>query len=174
MARILPRSDEASRYAAGVQRIPALISSALLVTGFAACSQPHRPVGEAAGRASPMPLAWPYAPASIRVHPLSRLLPEGRVEVRVQCLDADGDAVKAIGMLRLQVGEGAAAVRVQADLNDRAVHELDWDPVLRDYRLLVRVPDGFACSGGESLSVKAELTLTPTRALQAEGRVACP
>lgn len=119
-------------------------------------------------------MEWPYAPASIRVHPLSRLLPDGRAEVRVECLDPEGDAVKSIGMLRVHVGEGATAVHVEADLNDRGVQGLDWDPVLRDYKLIVRVPEGFACSAGVSLPVRVELNMTPTRQLQAEGRLACP
>lgn len=121
-----------------------------------------------------MPIDWPYAPASIRVHPLSRVLPEGRVEVRIECVDAEGDAVKAIGMLRVHVGEGAGAVDVEADLNDRAVHALDWDPVLRDYKLLVRVPDGFRCEPGISVPVRVELMMTPSRELRGEGRIACP
>jgi len=121
-----------------------------------------------------MPIEWPYAPASIRVHPLSRIMPEGRVEVRVECLDAEGDSVKSIGMLRVHLGEGPQATHVEADLNDRGVHALDWDPVLRDYRLFVRVPDGFACATGVTLPVRVELVVTPTRELMAEGRLACP
>ncbi len=121
-----------------------------------------------------MPIEWPYAPASIRVHPLSRMLGRGSVEVRVECLDAEGDAVKSIGMLKVHLGDGAGAVHVEADLNDRGVHNLDWDAVLRDYRLVVPVPDEFACPSGSSLPVRVELLMTPTRELKAEGRIACP
>lgn len=151
-----------------------LISSALLVIAVAACSQPHRPAGAGSGQASLMPIEWPYAPASIRVHPLSRVLADGRVELRVECIDPEGDSVKSIGMLRVHLGDGPGAVHVEADLNDRGVHDLDWDPVLRDYRLVVRAPEGFACATGASVPVRVELLLTPTRELKAEGRIACP
>lgn len=121
-----------------------------------------------------MPIEWPYAPASIRVHPLSRMLPDGRVELRLECSDPDGDSVKSIGLLRVHVGDGPGAVHVEADLNDSGVHNLDWDGVLRGYKLIVPAPDGFTCSPGASLPVRVELVMTPTRELKAEGRIACP
>lgn len=131
-------------------------------------------MGAGQGQPSLMPIEWPYAPASIRVHPLSRMLPDGRVELRVECVDPEGDSVKSIGVLRVHVGDGPGAVHVEADLNDRGVQNLDWDVVLRDYKLIVRVPDGFTCSPGATLPVRVELVMTPTRELKAEGRIACP
>jgi hypothetical protein len=126
------------------------------------------------------PATWPYAPATMRVHPLSRIMVPARAEeatraeVHVQCLDLEGDSTRSIGLLRVQVGDPASAASVQHDLGDPAVNRADWDPVTRTYRFTLPVPEGFRCAPGTTLPVQVQLQLSPTRALQAQGTVACP
>ena len=121
---------------------------------------------------------WPYVPATMRVHPLSRVVPSAEpgtpphAEVCVQCLDLDGDATRGVGELSVQVG--AEGERVRRNLGDAAVNRASWDPVTRTYRLQLPVPPGFQCGAGASLPVQACLQITPTRQLQATSNIGCP
>lgn len=125
-------------------------------------------------------IPWPYAPATVRVHPLSRLVPGAdgsaprQAEIRVQCLDPEGDATRTTGTLWLRLGTGERARIVERDLGDPKVNREDWDPVTRTYRLLLPVPDGFACAAGGSLEAQVRLRMDQARELEATGSLACP
>lgn len=152
-----------------------LCAFAALVCG--SCS-PQRQSGE------PEPVIavenWPYVPATVRVHPLSRVVPgvdpgtPPHAEVCVQCLDVDGDPTRGVGLLSVQVGADADASTTSRNLGDAKVNRADWDPITRTYRLQFAVPAAFQCGSGAVLPVQVRLQLTPTRQLQASANIGCP
>lgn len=153
----------------------------LTVLATASCAPNHR-TGDPRGPSEPSVTAapWPYAPATVRIHPLSRLVPttDGssprQAEVRVQCLDQEGDATRAVGTLWLRLGAGEQARIIECDLGDPKVNREEWDPVTRTYALRLPVPEGFACAPGATVPAQARLRLAQTKELEAEGSLSCP
>lgn len=120
--------------------------------------------------------AWPFAPESIRLSPLSRAVRTEtgiRIEVLVECRDRDGDASRAIGMLWTAAGEGEGRVAVEGDLSSLDANTRLWDAVLRLYRLRIEVPSE-TCPSPAPIPVEAKLRLPDGRVLQDRGLVACP
>jgi len=121
--------------------------------------------------------AWPFAPVSVRVHPLSRVVErDGRLEAEllVTCSDADGESTRAVGSLWARVEASDASEAVQSDLSSMDVNRACWDPIMRGYRLRVPLPEGLACADGGSVQVQVRLRLPDDAVLQASGPVACP
>ena len=106
-----------------------------------ACTHPHRePLLQGA------PEAWPFRPASLVFHALSR--PEREREassllLRLECRDREGDPVKAVGTLSIWIrcAEAVPAEREHLfDLSDPAVNRALYDPVTLAYRVRIREP----------------------------------
>ena len=177
---MLPRSTRASGYAAVVRAVASILCGLGALTA-ASCGPNYR-AGDPSGPSDPAitPAAWPYTPATIRVHPLSRIVPstDGSAprlaEVRVQCNDLEGDATRTIGTLWLRLGTGEQARIVECDLGDAKVNRECWDPVTRTYRLTLPLPEGFVCTPGAALAAQARLRLDHAKELEASGSLACP
>lgn len=128
--------------------------------------------------------AWPFAPARIEVHPLTRLVPSatgpGQIEAHVELRDRFGDEVKGLGELLIELYEDAGPVSgvgerrqiatwrfnlTDLDANDRA-----YDNVTRTYRLdLTEVPT--LTTGEGRLRLRATLTTPGGVRLSAERRL---
>ena len=130
-----------------------LVLGALCASG--GCTPP-KPGGHDAGSAigdAGEAIEWPYWPAGIRVHPLTRLITDeesGRLELeaRVELVDLDGDTTKGIGLLTMRLYDAGdrsrshAIVTWRRDLADPAVNRLHYDDVTRTYLLRLELdPD---------------------------------
>ena len=108
---------------------------------------------------------WPYRPANMRIHPLTRLTRDAAtddqiIEARVEFTDADGITTRAVGRLELTLIEGASnatgtTIRQWAtiDLRDREVNRQRFDEVTRTYLLkleldLAQLPEEFKLNVG--------------------------
>lgn len=93
----------------------------------------------------------PFAPASMRVYPLTQIERTGEGEARLvlhlELRDAWGDTVKGIGNLQVQLLRGGAGggrdERMwEVDMRDPASNALYYDPATRTYRVQLRdLPD---------------------------------
>ncbi len=106
-----------------------------------------RPAGDS-GPVNPnavLPLGNPFAPTSLRVHPLTQLDvnaqkadgspdPTPRIVLHVEMRDAFGDTVKALGTLRAELYAPGARVRASGPgAEGMEVRIADWEqPALRD------------------------------------------
>ncbi|MCL4197778.1 MAG: hypothetical protein KJZ69_09835 [Phycisphaerales bacterium] len=108
---------------------------------------------EAAPAHEARPAAWPFRPASIRIHPLTHALrQEGAVsviEAHVEFLDRYGHTTKGVGLVRLELFAadalpGSARLGTwEIDLNDLDANSRHYDDVTRTYRLRLGL-DGLA------------------------------
>lgn len=126
---------------------------------------------------APEPAHWPFAPVSVRVHPLSRIAVDAagkrEVELRIECRDVDGDSVRTIGTLWVSLGNDARP-ELEHDLGDPRVNQADWDRVTRTYRRTLPIPQGFECTPGATLPVKVQLRLSADVLLSDQGSIVCP
>ena len=87
---------------------------------------------------------WPYWPAEMRIHPLTRLVidtdtGETVIEVRIELLDIDGYTTRGCGQLRIDLHDALSGAPGQAmrtwelDLRDPAVNRNRYDDVTRTY-----------------------------------------
>lgn len=92
--------------------------------------------------------AGPFAPTSIRIHPLTRLDRDAKGRVIIAChiefRDTWGDTCKGVGRLRIELyrttgGRGSTAgvqdLRWDIDLADLSRNAALYDPATRTYRL---------------------------------------
>jgi hypothetical protein len=164
-------------YAARVGRCAALILVCTAAAFLCACQPSSR--GARSGTSPSTELSvndWPFVPASIRVHPLSRITVDAagrrRVELRIECRDVEGDSVRTIGLVSIRVGE-AEAIEEALDLSSLRVNQESWDRVTRTYRQTLDVPEGFVCKPGGKMPVKLDLRLSEDRVLSATGDITC-
>ena len=89
-------------------------------------------------------LAWPFAPVSIRVHPLTHLDRDDDGQLLLIChialLDTWNESVRGVGELHVSFfGPGSSRPEQNAqwtfDLYERAVNDLLYDPATQTYRL---------------------------------------
>jgi hypothetical protein len=165
-------------YAASVRRCKAAILACAAAQLLAACGPTHRP-GDAGGASAPAApgIRWPFEPVSIRVHPLSRIAvePDGarKVELLIECRDAEGDSVRSVGTLWVRLGD-AARPELEHDLGNPEVNQQDWDRVTRTYRRSMPLPASLRCDAGTMLDVAVELNLGDGRVLKAAEKLPCP
>jgi hypothetical protein len=149
---------------------------------LAACDIAPKGPARPASSHTPTAAAWPFAPARIEVHPLTRLIPAhdapGRVEAHIVMRDQFGDEVKGLGSLVIELyadqGPGVASSRQLSvwtfDLADLAANDRAYDNITRTYRLdLADVPLGVSEQG--LLRLRATLTTTSSRAFTDERRI---
>lgn len=89
--------------------------------------------------------AWPYWPATMRVHPLTRLTTDNLtaqsiIECRLEFQDLDGQTSRAVGQLTLQLypdsfaATGSGAIETwNQDLRDLITNRRQYDDVTRTY-----------------------------------------
>ncbi len=91
----------------------------------------------------------PFAPASMRVYPLTHIEASGEDEARLvlhlELRDAWGDTVKGVGRLQVQLlrggdmGGGGRDERMwEVDMRDPEANALYYDPATRTYRVQLR------------------------------------
>ncbi len=92
------------------------------------------------GRRDQPGVAFPFAPASMRIHPLSRVAPEERTIIcHLEFRDSWGDTAKAAGTLAIElVGDDDSSARWDIDLSDLDANGRLYDPATRTYRIRLR------------------------------------
>lgn len=120
-----------------------------------------------------------FAPARLRVHPLTHVEPAGDgasiLVLHVELRDRFGDNVKGLGLLRVELlgpeaGTSATLTRTRvewdvADMGDPATNSRRFDTATRTYRVPLEAPawvgqwarDRATARGGGSLRVRATL-----------------
>lgn len=130
-------------------RMLALLLTAMLLAGpvLIGC-QPKSSAGKQfslSGEGTPE-ASWPFWPRAMRIHPLTRFTDDPRnpdqvlIETRIEFTDAWKDPCKALGIITLDLADGADATRYdpeldryQIDLRDLDINVERWDPVTRTY-----------------------------------------
>lgn len=108
-------------------------------------------------------LAWPFRPVAMSFHPLSRadsIDADTTLLLRIDFLDADGDPVKAIGSLEVEVETPTAVPtsrRWSFDLTDRAENRAHFDPVTLAYRLRLVSPWEVPPKPGDRVRLRGRL-----------------
>lgn len=150
---------------------PTLAACGAIAIGLAGCARPGS-IETRAGGASDV--GGPFAPASMRVYPLTHLErgDDGvvRLVLHLEMRDRWGDTVKGVGRLQVQLlrggdlGSGAGRdERVwEVDLRDPETNALYFDPATRTYRVqLADLPDWAAArvdGGGSGVRLLAVYT----------------
>lgn len=113
---------------------------------LSACNRPSQTAPTVLDEAA-IDAGWPFAPVSVRIHPLTRLRIDDRterpvIEARVELLDVDGMTTRGLGFLTLMLGrsyQGGIApedvIEWDCDLNDLSTNRLRFDDVTRTYLL---------------------------------------
>jgi hypothetical protein len=125
-----------------------LVIAAVLMIATSCARRPADPIRVGPGGAEA--LANPFAPASIRIHPLTRAESgrdgKPRIICHIEMHDAWGDTTKAIGQVQVQLyrpsvlpigsaGTGEMELKWDTNLSDLKNNVLLWDPPTRTYRL---------------------------------------
>jgi hypothetical protein len=138
------------------QACAASLAAALLLLP-ASCNQ-RRP-----GPLDGSPQAWPFRPASIAFHALTRSESADASEsllVRVEFRDREGDLVKAVGTLVVSVacrGAEPSESEHPFDLADASVNRELFDPVTLTYRIRIARPWSVPPRSGSEISLTARL-----------------
>jgi hypothetical protein len=93
------------------------------------------------------PVAWPFRPVEMRIHPLTRLATDEDeavyLEVRIEFRDADGHTTRGLGELIVALHTGGLGNALidswRQDLTDLSVNAQRFDDVTRTYLLRLRV-----------------------------------
>ncbi len=150
-----------------------LALGAALPSGCAIRRGPGLPSPAGPGTETP----YPFTPASIEVHPLTRMTRDAAQHplliCHVECRDSWGDTCKTFGALQILLyrgtpGEatGVQDLRWDVDLTDLDRNAALFDPATRTYRLpLQDVPDwaGGGSTAGSRLRLRAVLTTVDAR-----------
>lgn len=102
-------------------------------------------------------VAFPFAPAAMRIHPLSRIEEARTIVCHVEFRDTWGDTAKASGQLVIELVDAGAAegpVRWDIDLSDLDANGRLYDPATRTYRIRLREAPEWV-SPGSSASLRA-------------------
>lgn len=110
-----PPTRSLARRAVPALRAPALVSAALgTLLGVGGCRMDPRVRTVIRGDVDPTGRAWPFAPSSVRIYPLTRLDRDASgqpvVIVYMETVDRWGDFTKALGTLELRVYAGDRAL----------------------------------------------------------------
>ena len=120
---------------------------------------------------------WPFRPSTVSIHPLTRADSDGAdrsLLVMVEFRDQDGDPVKAIGRLAIEVRCAAAdptETSVEFDLLDQATNRSLFDPVTQTYRLRLDRPWTIPTAPGSTVSIAATLEVSPEERISGTVRV---
>lgn len=173
--------SEANPYTAAVQPIPeptgfhagrALLVIAALGFMLAACTPRStiRPQGSSDDTLHAIEHPGPFAPVSLRIHPLTHIEtgPTGEPTIicHVEFKDRWHQAVKAAGPLEIQLYRPAGGLQADMDRQDvrwplpldDLERNADWyDTVTRTYRFQLDLPPGLVPSGSGSKDVVVRL-----------------
>jgi len=118
---------------------------------------------------SPVAPVCPFAPSSMRVHPLTRIIPNTeypdhlQIDMRLELNDRFGDTTKGIGLLRIRLfpslsssQNGNPDIRIALwkpefqDVNQNVLH---FDRITRTYHFLLDVPEGVRVPANSTIVV---------------------
>lgn len=111
----------------------------------------------------------PFAPAAIRVHPLTQISRDGAgspvIVLHIELLDAWRDGVKGVGLLRVDVSGEGESRRWDVNLYDMSINAPAYDPATRTYRLqLEKLPAWLSERGGQARArIRATLQTLDSR-----------
>lgn len=146
-------------------------------------------VGCASGGSRPRPGEWPFAPANVRVHPLTRVvLPRVNtpssvppnttlIEAHIELLDIDGIDTRGLGELLLELeARGDSSLKSLSwaiDLTDLAKNLLYFDDVTQTYRVPLEI--AWATPPRTGIAVLRATLETPTgRRISSSGEIRWP
>lgn len=167
----LPRSRSMQSIGGGTARV---LAAAMLVMSPVLLGCPAKRDASPLGAGS---IAWPFRPTSVSIHPLTRADSDGAdrsVLAMVEFLDQDGDPVKAIGRLVIEVRCTAAdptEASFDFDLFDQTTNRRLFDPVTQTYRLRLERPWTTPPSPGSTVVIAAMLEVSPDERIAGEVRV---
>lgn len=157
-----------------------LTLSALLLATAPGCSS---------GPSRPRPDEWPFAPATLRVHPLTRVvLPRVNtrsavppnttlIEAHIELLDIDGFDTRGLGELLLELdSRGDSSLKSLSwvvDLNDLARNRLYFDGVTQTYRVPLEIAWPTAPRNGIAV-LRASLETPTGRRIASSGEIRWP
>lgn len=150
----------------------ASVAAVAVLPALAGCPPKEAPQALGAGS-----IDWPFRPARVAIHPLTRADSAGAdrsLLVMVEFRDQDGDPVKAIGMLEVEVRCAAAAptdASFRFDLAEAALNRRLYDPVTQTYRIRLESPWSRPPSPGSTVSIEAMLEVSPQERISGEVRV---
>ncbi len=96
-------------------------------------------------RTTPTDARWPFWPVKMRIHPLTRVVPDEAssrlvIEARIELRDQHNHTTKGYGTIRFDLFDGAARAESQTpieqwneDLRDLNSNRLYYDEVTRTY-----------------------------------------
>jgi len=116
----------------------------LLVVAMSACTAPAPWRDEAVGTGTRSDDArWPYWPARMRVHPLSRVVIDpvngDFLEAHIEFRDEDGHTTRAVGTIRIDLfsqndaPSAPSSVEWSISLSEPKTNRLHFDEVMRTY-----------------------------------------
>lgn len=131
----------------------ACIAALLMQLGACQSHQQPQPVGPLQGSTqtfdtNEQDVDWPFWPASMRIHPLTRVLANDEqiiIEARIEFSDAHGSTTRCKGQLRLLLIETAGASEGQVleewnnDLREIDNNVLHFDDITRTYLFRLRL-----------------------------------
>lgn len=171
-----------------MQSLRLFAAALVLVSLLGACDSPPR-MGTPAPSEVPLN-TWPFAPATLRIYPLTHLERgddnKGRIIAHIELKDRWGDSTKGVGGLRLalygpgQGQPGGASVQLakwEINLADMAKNAALFDPATRTYRVqLTGVPEWIgrlAVGGDAAKGLVSSVTIQATLSIVGpDGRVA--
>ena len=118
---------------------------------------------------------WPFAPAQILVHPLTRYWATAshgkEVEARIELLDSDGFATRGIGRLELTLSSanGRSIETWVLQLNNLDTNRAHFDTVTRTYLVRLSLPNQDV---PERAELEARLVMPNGREITDYGRIA--
>lgn len=132
--------------------LSALLSPAiLLLPGCSASTSGARPPADPDPAVLRSDVRTPFAPARMRVHPLTALSRDDQGEriiiLYVELLDEWDDGVKGVGILRAEVTDGDQTRQWNVDLFDMAINGPAYDPHTRTYRFVLGQLPAWVASG---------------------------
>lgn len=134
---------------------PALFRLALLALALLVAGCPTAPPRELRGSGQDM-----FSPDTLRIHPLTRLVPgtPAVVETRLEFTDQFGDITKTAGTVDLELlAPGNRSLgRWTFDLSAPAANKAFWDPITRTYLFRLNIPDAPELKSGQTLKLNAE------------------
>jgi len=128
------------------------LAAVVLVLSIIACSgcQPTRPGGgNGLATHADGSLRWPFWPADMRIHPLTRITTdeaggETIIEARLELVDAHGHTTKGIGFVTCELlprGSETVVAFWELDLTDLAINRERYDDVTRTYLIPLELDD---------------------------------
>jgi hypothetical protein len=139
-------------------------AAATILTMICIACSPHSS-GIVAGGEKILSSPWPFRPASMRIHPLTRLVRDPQtnvvqIEARLELRDRDGHVARGLGAVEftLTLDAGAPERSWTFDLLDLQRNRQLYDDVTRTYRFLLGGIDEQMLTDARAAELRVVLT----------------